>query len=184
MSKSARTVDRKNGDMGPRAISLAERPSGSRKGSCSFATSTTLQARLANGTTIEVLDPDPHSKPVTFTQSTKIEGCDGDAVTADKSSLRRRAGQRSRFAVRSNRQAREESRFSHQDSVRRRDAFCGEAYAPEDIYIGDSKTGSIVKLAFVPVSSGNVRLTQVITGFGTNKSFGLEYLGPIRNPIR
>jgi hypothetical protein len=58
------------------------------------------------------------------------------------------------------------------------DAFCGEAYAPEDIYIADSKTGSILKLAFVPVSSGNVQITQVITGFGVNKGSGWSALGP------
>ena len=32
------------------------------------------------------------------------------------------------------------------------DAFCGEPYAPEDIYVSDSKTGAIVKVAFTAVT--------------------------------
>jgi hypothetical protein len=172
------TVDRKNGDMGPRAISLARATFGLKKGQllvCNFDDSA---GTAGNGTTIEVLDPDPHSKPVTFTQSTKIEGCDGDAVTATNQVYG--AGLVSGLVSRFDQTGKLEK--SHGSPIKipfaDADAFCGEAYAPEDIYIGDSKTGSIVKLAFVPVSSGNVRLTQVITGFGTNKSFGWSILGP------
>ena len=172
------TIDPKNGDMGPRAISLARATFGLKKGQllvCNFDDSA---GTAGNGTTIEVLDPDPHSKPVTFTQSTKIEGCDGDAVTATNQVYG--AGLVSGLVSRFDQTGKLEK--SHGSPIKipfaDADAFCGEAYAPEDIYIGDSKTGSIVKLAFVPVSSGNVRLTQVITGFGTNKSFGWSILGP------
>ena len=76
------TVDRKNGDTGPRAISLARATFGLKKGQllvCNFDDSA---GTAGNGTTMEVLNPVPHSKPVTFTQSSKIEGCDGDAITA------------------------------------------------------------------------------------------------------
>src|ERR1700677_1823068 len=76
------TVDPKNGDMGPRAISLVRSTFGLKKGQllvCNFDDSA---GTVGKGTTIEVLDPDPHSKPAAFTQSTKVEGCDGDAVTA------------------------------------------------------------------------------------------------------
>ncbi len=58
------------------------------------------------------------------------------------------------------------------------DAFCGLAYAPEDIYVSDSKTGSIVKLEFIPVSGGKAKTTEVITGFGVNKGSGWGVLGP------
>jgi hypothetical protein len=172
------TVDRKNGDMGPRAISLARATFGLKKGQllvCNFDDSA---GTAGNGTTIEVLDPDPHSKPVTFTQSTKIEGCDGDAVTATNQVYG--AGLVSGLVSRFDQTGKLEK--SHGSPIKipfaDADAFCGEAYAPEDIYIGDSKTGSIVKLAFVPVSSGNVRLTQVITGFSVNKGSGWSALGP------
>jgi hypothetical protein len=172
------TVDPKNGDMGPRAISLVPSTFGLKKGQlvvCNFDDSA---GDVGKGTTIEVLDPDPHSKPATFTQNTKIEGCDGDAVTATNqvygaglvSGLVSRFSPAGKFEV------------SHGSPIQApfadTDAFCGLAYAPEDIYISDSKTGSIVKLQFVPVSSGNVQLTQVITGFGINKGSGWSILGP------
>jgi hypothetical protein len=115
---------------------------------------------------------------VTFTQSGKLEGCDGDAITATNQVYG--AGLVSGLVSRFNQDGQLEK--SHGSPVEApfadADAFCGEAYAPEDIYIGDSKTGSVVKLAFVPVSSGNVRLTQVITGFGINKGSGWSVLGP------
>ena len=68
--------------MGPRAISRVRATFGLKEGQlvvCNFADSA---GTAGKGTTIEVLDPNPGSKPVTFTQSTKIEGCDGDATTA------------------------------------------------------------------------------------------------------
>ena len=172
------TVDRKNGDMGPRAISVARATFGLKQGQlvvCNFADSS---GTAGKGTTIEVLDPDPHSKPTTFTQSTKIEGCDGDAATATNQVYG--AGQVSRLV----------SQFTPQGAFKAShglpiqvpfgdtDAFCGEAYAPEDIYISDSKTGSLFKLAFVPISSGNVKVVRVITGFGVNKASGWSTLGP------
>jgi hypothetical protein len=164
--------------MGPRALSRVPGNFGLKTGQllvCNFDDSA---GTAGNGTTIEVLDPDPHSKPVTFTQSTKIEGCDGDAITATNQVYG--AGLVSGLVSRFDQTGKLEK--SHGSPIEvpfaDADAFCGEAYAPEDIYIGDSKTGSIVKLAFVPVSSGNVRLTQVITGFGTNKSSGWSVLGP------
>jgi hypothetical protein len=172
------TVDPKNGDMGPRAASLVRSTFGLKKGQvvvCNFDDSA---GTAGKGTTIEVLDPAPHSKPVTFTQSTKIEGCDGDAVTATNQVYG--AGMVSGLVSRFNQAGKLEK--SHGPPIQvpfaDTDAFCGEAYAPEDIYIGDSKTGSIVKLAFVPVSSGHVQSIQVITGFGTNKGSGWSVLGP------
>jgi hypothetical protein len=164
--------------MGPRAISVARATFGLKKGQllvCNFDDSA---GTAGKGTTIEVLDPDPHSKPVTFTQSTKIEGCDGDAATATNQVYG--AGLASGLVSRFDQTGKLEK--SHGSPIQvpfaDADAFCGEAYAPEDIYIADSKTGSIIKLAFVPVSSGNVRLTQVITGFGVNKGSGWSVLGP------
>jgi hypothetical protein len=172
------TVDPKNGDTGPRAISLVRSTFGLKKGQllvCNFDDSA---GTAGKGTTIEVLDPNAHSKPATFTESTKIEGCDGNAVTATNqvygaglvSGLVSRFGQTGKFEK------------SHGSPIEvpfaDTDAFCGEAYAPEDIYIADSKTGSIVKLAFIPVSSGNVKLVQVVTGFGVNKGSGWSVLGP------
>ena len=173
------TVDPKNGDMGPRAISLVRSTFGLKKGQllvCNFDDSA---GTVGKGTTIEVLDPDPHSKPATFTQSTKVEGCDGDAVTATNQVYA--AGQVSGVVARFTQAGKFEKSYGPPIKVpfADADAFCGEAYAPEDIYTADSKTGSIVKLAFIPVSrSGPAKETQVITGFGINKGSGWSGLGP------
>lgn len=173
------TVDPKNGDTGPRAGSVARSTFGLlKKGQllvCNFDDSA---GTAGKGTTMEVLDPAPHSKPATFTQSSKIAGCDGDAATATNQVYG--AGMVSGLVSRFNQSGTFEK--SHGSPIEApfddADAFCGLAYAPEDIYIADSKTGSILKLAFVPVSSGNVKVTQVISGFGVNKESGWSALGP------
>ncbi len=172
------TVDGKNGDMGPRAISLVRSTFGLKKGQllvCNFEDST---GTAGKGTTIEVLDPKPHSKPTTFTQSTKVEGCDGDAVTETNQVYG--SGMLSGLV----------SQFDQTGSLKKSfgshieapfadaDAFCGEPYAPEDIYVSDSKTGSIVKLEFISVSGGKTTTTEVITGFGINRESGWSVLGP------
>ena len=75
------TVDSKNGDTGPRAISLVRSTFGLKKGQllvCNFEDSA---GTAGKGTTIEVFDPKPNSKPRTFVQSSKIEGCVGNAAT-------------------------------------------------------------------------------------------------------
>ncbi len=173
------TVDPKNGDTGPRAISVVRSTFGLlKKGQllvCNFADSA---GTADKGTTMEILDPAPHSKPTTFTQNTKIQGCDGDATTATNQVYG--AGLTSGLVSRFNQSGKFEKSHGSpiEDPFDDADAFCGLAYAPEDIYIADSKTGSILKLAFVPVSSGNVKVTQVITGFGVNKGSGWSVLGP------
>jgi hypothetical protein len=173
------TVDKKNGDTGPRAISVARGTFGRlTQGQlvvCNFDDSA---GTAGKGTTIEVLDPKPHSKPTTFTQNTKIQGCDGDATTATNQVYGAGlvSGLVSQFTPSG------DFKNSHGSPIKApfadADAFCGLAYAPEDIYISDSKTGSILKLAFVPVSSGNAKVVQVITGFGVNKGSGWSVLGP------
>jgi hypothetical protein len=172
------TVDAKNGDMGPRAISLVRSTFGLQKGQllvCNFEDSS---GAAGKGTTIEVLNPKPHSKPATFTQNTKVKGCDGDSVTEANQVYA--AGKLSGFV----------SQFDQTGSLKKSfsahleapfadvDAFCGLPYAPEDIYVSDSKTGSIVKLEFTSVSGGKTTLTEVITGFGINKGSGWSALGP------
>ncbi len=173
------TVDPKNGDLGPRAISVARASFGLMKGQllvCNFANAA---GTAGKGTTIEVLDPKPHSEPVTFTQSTKLEGCDSDATTAANQVYG--AGLVSGVVSQFNQtgQLKKSYRAPIQAPFADADAFCGLPYAPEDIYVSDSKTGSIVKVAFLPVSgSGNAKVTQVITGFGVNKGSGWSVLGP------
>jgi hypothetical protein len=172
------TIDPKNGDMGPRAISLVSGNFGLKKGQllvCNFDDST---GTAGNGTTIEVLDPAPSSKPVTFTQNTKIEGCDGDAITAGNDVYG--AGLVSGIVSEFTEKGKFKKSYGSPIEVpfADADAFCGEAYAPEDLYIGDSKTGSLIKLAFPISSSGHPQVIQVMTGFGVNTGSGWSVLGP------
>jgi hypothetical protein len=172
------TVDPKNGDMGPRAISLVRSTFGLKKGQllvCNFADSS---GTAGKGTTIDVLNPEPHSKPTSFTQSTKLEGCDGDAVTATNQVYG--AGQLSGVVPQFDQDGKLDESYASPIAApfADADAFCGLAYAPEDIYVADSKTGAIVKLAFLPVSKGKATMTQVISGFGVNKGSGWSVLGP------
>jgi hypothetical protein len=172
------TIDPKNGDMGPRAISLVSGNFGLKKGQllvCNFDDST---GTAGNGTTIEVLDPAPSSKPVTFTQSTKIEGCDGDAITAGNDVYG--AGLLSGIVSEFTQTGKFKKSYGSPIEVpfADADAFCGESYAPEDLYIGDSKTGSLIKLAFPISSSGHPQVIQVMTGFGVNTGSGWSVLGP------
>jgi hypothetical protein len=172
------TVDPTNGDMGPRAISLVPANFGLKKGQllvCNFDDSA---GTAGNGTTIEVLDPVASSKPVTFAQSTKIQGCDGDAITAGDDVYG--AGQASGVVSEFTQAGKFKKSYGSPIEVpfADADAYCGEAYAPEDVYIGDSKTGSIIKLAFPVSSSGHAQVIQVMSGFGINSGSGWSILGP------
>jgi hypothetical protein len=174
------TVDPKNGDMGPRAISLARATFGLfTKGQlavCNFENSAGAPGR---GTTIEVLNPEAHSKPATFTTNSKLRGCDGDAITAANEVYG--TGLESGVASEFNEDGVLQKSYGApiQAPLSDADAFCGLPYAPENIYVADSKTGSIVKLSFLPVArSGTAKMTQVITGFATNKGSGWSVLGP------
>lgn len=172
------TVDGKNGDMGPRAISLVRSTFGLKQGQllvCNFEDSA---GTAGKGTTIEVLNPKAQSKPVTYTQSTKIEGCDGDAITEANQVYA--TGMLSGLVSHFDQVGSLKKSFSShlQAPFADADAFCGLPYAPEDIYVSDSKTGSIVKLAFIAVHGGKTTVTQVITGFGVNKGSGWSVLGP------
>lgn len=173
------TVDRKNGDMGPRAIALVRSTFKLKKGQLLVCNFSDAAGNAGKGTTIEVLNPRPHSKPTTFAQNDKLEGCDGDAITATNEVYA--AGQLSGVAPQFgpdgtlNQSYGSPLRAPFADA----DAFCGLAYAPEDVYVSDSKTGSIIKLDFLPVSrSGTAKMTEVITGFAVNKGSGWSVLGP------
>lgn len=172
------TVDPNNGDMGPRAVSLVKSTFGLKKGQlivCNFDNSA---GTAGKGSTIDVLDPVPNSKPTTFAQSTKLTGCDGTAITATNQVYG--AGQTSGLVAQFTPMGALDQTYRSpiEAPFADADAFCGLAYAPEDIYVGDSKTGAIIKLSFLPVTGGKAKMTRVITGFGINKGSGWSVLGP------
>ena len=173
------TVDPTNGDKGPRAVSVVKYSYGALKKKqllvCNFEDSS---GEAGMGTTMDQLDPAPGSKPTTFTKSSKINGCDGDAMTSGNQVYG--AGISSHLVSQFTQTGKFKKSYGHPIEVpfTDADAFCGEAYAPEDIYVTDSKTGSIIKLAFPISSSGHPLVIQVITGFGINKNSGWSVLGP------
>ena len=173
------TVDPTNGDKGPRGISVVKSGYGALKKRqlvvCNFENSS---GGAGKGTTIEQLDPTPGSKPMTFAQSSKINGCDGDAITSGNQVYG--AGLASHLVSQFTQAGKFKKSYGPPIEVPfgDADAFCGEAYAPEDVYVADSKTGSIIKLAFPISSSGHPEVIQVITGFGVNKKSGWTILGP------
>jgi hypothetical protein len=171
------TVDPKNGDQGPRAIVRVRSTFGLKAGQllvCNFENSAGVAGK---GSTIEVLDPKAKSKPTTFVQSTNINGCDGDAVT--ESNQVYGAGMTSGSVGQFDQSGNLEKSFkSHLEApFNDADAFCGEPYAPEDIYASDSKTGALVKFEFISVSGGKTTATEVVSGFAKNGS-GWSTLGP------
>jgi hypothetical protein len=171
------TVDATNGDKGPRALALVRSTFVLKAGQllvCNFENSA---GAAGKGSTIEVLNPKAHSKPVTFTQNSKIEGCDGDTIT--ESNQVWGTGMLSGFVSQFDQSGSLQKSYSTdiQAPLADADAFCGLPYAPEDIYVSDSKTGAVVKVAFVSVS-GKTKITQVISGFAVNKGTGWSVLGP------
>jgi hypothetical protein len=171
------TVDPTNGDMGPRALSRASITYGHlKKGQlvvCNFADAS---GTAGNGTTIDVLNPSPGAKPTTFVQSSKIQGCDGDALGSANDAYA--AGLSSKIVAAFNQNGRYQKTYGLpiEAPLASADAFCGEPYAPEDVYVSDSKTGAMVKFSISIY--GNPNEVEVIQGFAVNKGSGWSVLGP------
>jgi len=170
------TVDSKNHDKGSRALSQARLSFGVlKKGQllvCNFADSA---GAAGKGTTIEVLDPKPGSKPARFVQSSLVEGCDGDAVSSGNDVFA--GGLASKIVEKYSDKAKPVKKYARpiEEPLVTADADCSLPYAPESIYVGDAKTGSIVK--FAAGLYGNKNPVAVITGFAVGGS-GWGALGP------
>ncbi len=76
------TIDTKNGDQGPRALSIANgsEHGALKKGQLVFCNFEDSAGSAGAGTTIEALNPAPGSTPVRFAQSETLKGCDGVTV--------------------------------------------------------------------------------------------------------
>lgn len=170
------TVDPKNGDQGPRDLSQVHLSFGVlKKGQlliCNFADSA---GTAGNGTTIELLNPTTGSSPTRFVQSTMIKGCSGSAVSHGDNVYG--GGLSSGILEKFNQHAKAVKTYGSpiKEPVVDADAFCSLAYAPESIFEGDGKTGSIVK--FAAGLYGLKKEEAVITGFDVGGS-GWGALGP------
>jgi hypothetical protein len=171
------TIDPTNGDTGPRSISRVITSYGKlKKGQlvvCNFADSS---GTAGNGTSIDVLASTPGSKPTTFIQSSKIQGCDGNALSSANNTYG--AGLTSHIVVKYDQNGKYVKTYGAPINapMTTGDAFCGQPYAPEDIYAGDSEDGGVTK--FAAGLYGNPKPVEVITGFGVNKGSGWGVLGP------
>jgi hypothetical protein len=177
--KIGSTVDPKNGDTGPRAISLVRSTFGLKAGQLLVCNFTNKAGVVGKGSTIEVLNPKANSKPATFTQNTALTGCDGDAITESNQVFATGLtfGKASQFDNTGKLKGTYGTPIAAPFADA--DAYCGEPYAPEDVYVTDSTTGAVVKMQFFEVSGGvKVVLTEVMSGFGVNKGTGWGILGP------
>lgn len=170
------TVDPKNGDMGPHGVARVRNTYGLKKGQlvvCNFADSS---GAAGKGTTIELLNPSPGSKPTRFAQSSKIEGCSDDAVSNNNSVYA--TGFTSGLLVGFDNAGKLGTTigapFKAPFSIV--DASDSNLYAAEYIFVSDAATGSIVNFSINYY--GNPKPTQVATGFGINKKSGWSALGP------
>jgi len=170
------TVDPGNGDTGPRSLFIAPTTYGHlTKGqlvTCNFADSS---GTAGKGTTVEVLDAKPGSKPKTFVQYAKNQGCDGAAVNSGNDVFA--AGMSAGDVEKFNQDAKPEKTYTTpmEAPLVDADADCSLPYAPESMFVGDAQTGSVVKFA-----SGLYGLKSpvaVITGFAVSGS-GWTALGP------
>lgn len=174
------TVDPNNGDTGPHSISIVQTNYGLKKGQvvvCNFADSA---GNAGKGTTIEVLNPKPGSKPTSFVQSSKIAGCDSAVTTLGNQICA--GGLTSGIVV----------CFDHHGKVVKTygsplkrpfdtdDAHCIQGpsclYNAEYIFASDAYTGGIVNWSIN--NYGNPHEIQVASGFAVNRKSGWGALGP------
>jgi hypothetical protein len=169
------TVDPTNGDMGPRAISVVQYNYGElKKGQvlvCNFEDSS---GNAGNGTTIEQFDPVASSKPTTFFQNSKIEGCDGDVIDAGDHVYA--SGFTSKIMVSIDQNGKLKKSFG---SPITQPLGNGEgpmlySYSPELVFVGNADTGGVDSFSF----GYNTGRIEGIDGFDVNKGSGWSALGP------
>ncbi|HZV76583.1 MAG TPA: hypothetical protein VFF63_02350 [Candidatus Babeliales bacterium] len=170
------TIDSKNGDKGPGAISIVPGKQRLKTGDlvvCNFEDSA---GKAGAGTTIEILAPQQGSSPTRFTQSDSIEGCDANALA--RPNYLWAGGQTSGEVV----------RFSSSGKLLKvykgspvaaplSDVNAGAAqeFAPNYIFVGATTSGGIVSISTGFYGDGIA--TQVAEGFAVGS--GSEYkLGP------
>jgi hypothetical protein len=170
------TVDPKNGDMGPHGVAIARSTYGLKKGQLAVCNFSNSSGAAGKGTTIELLDPKPGSKPTSFVQSSKIQGCSGDAVSNNNSVYA--TGLTSGLLAGFDNTGKLIKTYGSPFEAPFSDADASNAnlYAAEYIFGSDATTGSIV--SFSINYYGNRKETQVATGFGVNKKSGWTALGP------
>jgi len=171
------TVDPTNGDKGPRAISVVIYNGGELKARhvlvCNFEDSA---GNAGNGTTIEQFDPVASSKPTTFFQNSKIEGCDGDSVTLADDVYA--AGMTSKVMVEINDKQKLKKTYGSPITEPIGDGGAPPlyGYSPNIMFVGNADTGAIDNIGLG--GYGERKVMEVIKGFDVNKGTGWSALGP------
>ena len=170
------TIDPKNGDMGPRAISVVPTNFGKLKKDqilvCNFEDKS---GNAGKGTTLELFSPNANSKPTTFVQSSKIEGCDGTAMTSGSQVYA--TGMTSKLMVYINQSGQVKQTYSKPITMPIAD---GEEpsvrlYTPIKIYVGNGDTGTVDTAGLGAYGS---KLLEIIKGFPVSKGSGWSAEGP------
>ncbi len=172
------TVDPNNGDQGPHSLSIVKGNYGLKKGQlvvCNFADSS---GTAGNGTTIEVLNPQPGSTPSRFAQSNDIKGCAGTATSYANQVYA--TGLTSGLVTWFDQSGKEQTTYSNlfKAPFSIADIGGGGTYAAEYMFNSDVQTGSIVSIGTSGYGSGFYQ--QVATGFavGGSSQTGWNTVGP------
>jgi hypothetical protein len=170
------TVDSKNGDMGPRAISVVQANYGKlKKGQllvCNFADSS---GNAGNGTTIEQFNPVASSSPTTFFANAAIKGCDGDAITTGEQVYA--TGLTSKVMAWINQKGQLKKTYGSPITDPLGDGSAPPLYdySPALVFAGNVDTGAVDDIGLG--AYGNNKPLEVIKGFDVSGS-GWSALGP------
>jgi hypothetical protein len=171
------TVDPKNGDMGPRAISVVVSSGGELKANhvlvCNFEDSA---GNAGNGTTIEQFDPVASSKPTTFFQNAKIQGCDGDTVTFADDVFATGMTGKAMVEITDKGQLKKTYGSPITEPIGDGGAPQLYSYSPNIMFVGNADTGAIDNIGLG--GYGQKKVMEVIKGFDVNKGTGWGALGP------
>ncbi len=177
------TVDPKNGDMGPRGLSLVQASYGGlKKGQVTLCNFEDSSGNAGKGTTVEIFTAKAGSKPTSLVQSSKIQGCASTAVSNNNDVYATGATSGLLAAISPTGKVSKtygspyfKQPFSNLDaSCAHAKGFCG--YSAEYMFTADATTGAIT--SFSINRYGNKKLLQVIQGFDVNNKSGWSTLGP------
>jgi hypothetical protein len=170
------TVDPKNGDKAARGISVVKSTYGIKKGQllvCNFEDKT---GKPGAGTTIDVFNPTTGSKAATLSESSKIEGCDGTAITLRNGVYATAATSGLIVGVNDKGKVGKALGSPYKEPFSDVDASNSSLYQAEYIFGSDAVSGGIV--SFSINHYGNPVPTEVASGFGVNQKSGWSALGP------
>jgi hypothetical protein len=177
------TVDKDNGDKGPRALSITPYANGVlKKGQLLVCNFEDKGGNVGAGTTLEALDPKAGSKPTRFYQDSAIEGCDGDAIAPsdDVYAAGLKSGTVAEFSIPySGTKYKVSKKYGSPIAAPLADSVepVVKMYQGDFVFVGDGKTGSLDIFSANPPYGHT--LLQGVTGFAVNpKASPGHRLGP------